>query len=153
QARGSMLGRVMYLARRSEMAPRMLAGIALRPRSTLLATAPLIVALTTVGCSHNRASYRPIYASPAPVVAPPPCTNCDPDGAPIAPIEPGAAPSSTVPLLPEAPGAEVSVPPASGRAVRSGASRGSAVESTPKSRIGNEPGDGETPPKSRIGNE
>lgn len=131
------------------MAMRMLARIALRPRSLLLVAASAIVAQMTIGCSHNRASYRPIYAAPAPVAAPP-CTNCGP-AAPLAPVEPGAAPSSTVPLLPEPAGAEVRVPPSGGPAPSS------AVPPPPEPAPGsrgarsNLNDSGEAAPRSRIG--
>ena len=35
---------------------------------------PLVAIAVATGCSHNRTSYRPIFARPAQVVAP--CTNC-----------------------------------------------------------------------------
>jgi len=132
------------------MALRKLAGIALRPRSLAVLAAAVVVAQATMGCSHNRTSYRPIYAAPAPVAAPP-CGNCGPDAA-IAPVEPGAAPSSSVPLLPEEPGADVRVPPASGPApAGNGPTRSSTVETPPKSRIG-EPNYDEIPPAPSGGN-
>ncbi len=134
------------------MALRKLAGIALRPRELLLLAASVIVAQTTIGCSHNRASYRPIYAAPAAVpVAAPPCNGCGPD-APISPVEPGGAPSSSVPLLPEAPG-EVNVPPVSGPAqAGNGPTRSSTVETPPKARIGSEPDYDPLPPARAGGN-
>jgi hypothetical protein len=134
------------------MALRKLATIAPRPRSLVLLAASVIVAQTTIGCSHNRTSYRPIYAAPAAVpVAAPPCNGCGPDVA-IPPAEPGGAPSSSVPLLPEAPG-EVSVPPAAGPAgAGAGPTRSSTVETPPKARIGSEPNYDELPPAPSGGN-
>jgi len=134
------------------MALRKLAGIVLRPRSLTLVAASVIVAQTTIGCSHNRASYRPIYAAPAAVpVAAPPCNGCGPDAA-ISPVEPGGAPSSSVPLLPEAPG-EAGAPPASGPVpAGTGSSRNSSVETPPKARIGSEPDYDPLPPASSGAN-
>jgi hypothetical protein len=139
----------MYLARRLKMASRKLAGIALRPRSLGLIAATVIVAQATFGCSHHRTSYRPIYAAPA-VVAAPPCNGYGPDAA-IAPAEPAGAPSSSVPLLPEPPGPAVGAPPAGAPpagapTAGTGATRDSTVEAPPKSRIGNEPSYDEFPP-------
>ena len=81
------------------MALQKLAGIALRPRRLALVAAAVLLAQMTIGCSHHRTTYRPIYAAPAPVAAPA-CGDGSP-AAPISPVEPGVAPSSSVPLLPE----------------------------------------------------
>ena len=51
------------------MALHKLASIAVRPRRDWRIAALSVAALTAAGCSHNRQSYRPIYASPAPVAA------------------------------------------------------------------------------------
>ena len=48
------------------MALHKLASIVVRPRRTWRIAALSAAALTAAGCSHNRQSYRPIFASPAP---------------------------------------------------------------------------------------
>jgi hypothetical protein len=135
------------------MATRILARIALRPRSLFFIAASAIAVQTMIGCSHHRTTYRPIYAAPAPVAAPP-CSNCGPE-APLTPIEPGAAPSSAVPALPEPAGAEVRVPPLSGPAPVGGGPPSSAVPPPPeppgaRGARSNAGDAAETPPRSRI---
>ena len=49
------------------MAPQKLAAIAVRPRRTWQIAALSVAVLTAAGCSRNRQSYRPIFASPVPV--------------------------------------------------------------------------------------
>ena len=81
------------------MALQKLAAIAVRPRRHLAdCGVAMFAAVTAAGCSHSRQSYRPVYATPAPVAAP--CTNCG-SARRRRRSEPGIAPVSSVPSLSE----------------------------------------------------
>ncbi len=94
-----------------------------------------IATLMTAGCANSRRSYRPIYATPAPVAAP--CTNCGSSSASVTTDEPVSSGTVTsVPSLVDTPSQSTTPPIRSG----SGSSRGQALDKTPKSRIDDEPG-------------
>jgi hypothetical protein len=138
---------MLNLARRLMMALHKLAAIAVRPQLRWKITAFSLAALTVAGCSHNRQSYRPIFARPAAVVSAP-CTNCG-----------GSSPSSSavvtegaiggtvtsVPSLVDTPSSDVpassSVPAAP---QGNGSVKSSTVEKLPTSRLEDEPGLNET---------
>ena len=56
------------------MAPQKLAAIAVRRVVPGKSQSYSVAVVAVAGCSHNRQSYRPIFASPVPVAKP--CTNC-----------------------------------------------------------------------------
>jgi hypothetical protein len=121
-----------------------LAASAPRPRSWWLVAVAVLAASTVVGCSHNRQSYRPIYAGPGSTSAP--CTNCG-SRATVTTDEPISASESTVPPL-SGPSSLNSTGPSTVGSFpgRSGGVRSSTVESVPKSQIGPEPEYDEVPP-------
>jgi N-acetyl-anhydromuramyl-L-alanine amidase AmpD len=139
------VGRVINLARRSTMALHPKAVIVVRSRRSWLVAVPMIAVSLAIGCSHNRQSYRPIYASPATAA---PCTNCGSSSSAPAPVtteEPGLAPAAPAPAL-SGPSSESTVPLLNGSGQPgTGQSRSSTVESMPKAQIGPDPGFDEVP--------
>jgi N-acetyl-anhydromuramyl-L-alanine amidase AmpD len=120
------------------MAPQKLASIGVRPRCTWQIAVVSVAALTAAGCSRNRQSYRPIFATPAAVAAP--CTNC---GGSSATVTEGPA-GSTVTSVPSLVDTPVSDTPAASSTAPSrpgnGPVRSSTVEKPPTSRLDDEPG-------------
>jgi N-acetyl-anhydromuramyl-L-alanine amidase AmpD len=126
--------------------------IAVRPRRAWPNAVLLSVAALTVGCSHDRQSYRPIYSTRGAVSAP--CTTCGsastittpestiPPVTSGTPLSESATTDSSVPALPP--------PTGSGN----GSSRGAAVESLPRAKIGGQPDefDDLSPTTGRRGN-
>ncbi|HZW33680.1 MAG TPA: N-acetylmuramoyl-L-alanine amidase, partial [Isosphaeraceae bacterium] len=100
--------------------------------------ATLTVALATVvGCSHNRQSYRPIYATPA-AAASAPCTNCG-SRATVTTEEPVSAPTSSVPVLSAPSTMNSTVPAPSAPLPGASGSVNSTVEPPPTAKPGAEP--------------
>ncbi len=124
------------------MAPQMKASIAVRPRCTWPIAVLSIAVLMAAGCSRNRQSYRPIFASPVPVTKP--CTNCGGSSATVI-EEPTGGTVSSVPSLVDPP---ISSTPAASSTAPSqtgnGQVRSSTVEKPPKARLDDEPGLNET---------
>jgi N-acetyl-anhydromuramyl-L-alanine amidase AmpD len=124
------------------MAPQTQALIAVRPQRTWQIAVLSVAVLTVAGCSHNRQSYRPIFASPVPVAKP--CTNCGSSSATVV-EEPSGGTVSSVPSLVDTP---VSDTPAASSTAPNGAGSGtvrsSTVEKPPKARLDDEPGLNET---------
>jgi hypothetical protein len=113
------------------------ATVAVRPYRALWVAALSIGTLMTAGCANSRRSYRPVYASPAPVAAP--CTNCGSSSATVTTDEPVSSGTVTsVPSLVDSPPRSSSVAPPSRSA--NGSNGGSTAEKTPKSRLDDEPG-------------
>ena len=121
------------------MTLRELVTIAVRPRRAWPYAMLLSVAALTVGCSHNRQSYRPIYSTRSSVTAP--CTSCGSASTITTPATTAPPISSGVPLS-DSSTIDSTVPalPPSGRSTN-GSSRSSSVESTPKASIGGQPDD------------
>jgi len=119
------------------MALQKLVTIAVRPRRAWPNAVLLSVAVLTVGCSHDRQSYRPIYTTRGAVSAP--CTSCG-SASTITTPESTIPPITSGTPLSESPPIDSSVPalPPSGRSAN-GSSRGAAVEPTPKASIGGQP--------------
>ncbi len=123
------------------MALRELVTIAVRPRlrMAVCGVAERGRALT-VGCSHNRQSYRPIYTTRSAVTAP--CTSCGSASTITTPAIDIAAVTSGAPLSDSSttrfdrPGAA-----SIGLVRRTDRVASSAVESTPKASIGGQPDD------------
>jgi N-acetyl-anhydromuramyl-L-alanine amidase AmpD len=124
------------------MATQKLASIAVRPQLTWQIAVLSVAVLTVAGCSRNRQSYRPIFASPVPVAKP--CTNCGSSSTTVV-EEPTGGTVSSVPSLVDTP---ISDTPAASSSVPSGAGSGtvrsSTVEKPPKARLDDEPGLNET---------
>ena len=124
------------------MAPQTQALIAVRPQRTWQIAVLSVAVLTVAGCSRNRQSYRPIFASPVPVTKP--CTNCGSSSATVV-EEPSGGTVSSVPSLVDTP---VSDTPAASSTAPNGAGSGtvrsSTVEKPPKARLDDEPGLNET---------
>jgi hypothetical protein len=126
------------------MALLTLASIAVRSRRTLHIAAFSVAALTTVGCSHNRQSYRPVFTRSAPLAAP--CTNCggsssvSGSGSAVISAEPTSSSVVSVPSLAEPPVSDVPATTSSSR-VQSGTAPviSSPVEKAPRSRLDDEP--------------
>jgi N-acetylmuramoyl-L-alanine amidase len=122
------------------MALLKLASVTVRPHRAWWITALSIAAVMTAGCANSRRSYRPVYASPAPVAAP--CTNCGSSSATVTTDEPvNSATVTSVPSLVDTPTSSSTTSPS--RSV-TGSNRGPAVDKTPKSRLDDEPGLDET---------
>src|SRR5215213_1906507 len=68
------------------MAPRLWSLFAVRPLGPVLVLAPFLFLATGPGCSHRRATLRPIYAAPATVA---PATVVPADPCPPAAVTPG----------------------------------------------------------------
>jgi N-acetyl-anhydromuramyl-L-alanine amidase AmpD len=120
------------------MALQKLASIGVRPRSTWQVAVLSVAILSVAGCSRNRQSYRPIFASPVPVAKP--CTNCGGSSATVI-EEPSGGTVSSVPSLVDTPVSDT--PAASSSAPSGGGSgtvRSSTVEKPPKARLDDEPG-------------
>jgi hypothetical protein len=131
------------------MALQKLAAIGVRTRRAWPVAVWMIAAVTAVGCSRGRQSYRPIFATPAPASTP--CTNCG-SGTTVTSEGPSTGSISSVPslgdpVISDSPSAPVNVPARSG----SGATRSSTVEPPPKSRINGEPAFDETAVPSNSG--
>jgi N-acetyl-anhydromuramyl-L-alanine amidase AmpD len=121
------------------MALQKLAPIGVRPRCTWQIAVVSVAVLTVAGCSHNRQSYRPIFASPVPVTKP--CTNCGGSSASVIEEPTGGGTVSSVPSLVDTPISDT--PAASSTAPSGGGSgtvRSSTVEKPPKARLEDEPG-------------
>jgi N-acetyl-anhydromuramyl-L-alanine amidase AmpD len=119
------------------MALQELVTIAVRPRRAWQNAVLLSVAVLTVGCSHNRQSYRPIYSTRGTVSAP--CTSCG-SASTLTTPESTMPPITSGTPLSESSTTDSSVPPLppSARSANS-SSRGAAVESTPRATIGGPP--------------
>jgi hypothetical protein len=112
------------------------ASVAVRPRRALWIAALSIATVMTAGCANRRKSYRPIYATPAPLAAP--CTNCGSSSATVTTDEPASSGTVTsVPSLVDTPSSSSTMSPSRSGG---GSSRGQAVDKTPKSRLDDEPG-------------
>ncbi len=112
------------------------ATVAVRPYRALCVAALSIGTVMTSGCANSRRSYRPVYASPAPVAAP--CTNCGSSSATVTSDEPVSSGTVTsVPSLVDSPPSSSVTPPSRSA---NGSNGGSTVEKTPKSRLDDEPG-------------
>jgi hypothetical protein len=120
------------------MALQELVAIAVRPRCAWRNAVLLSVAVLTAGCSQNRQSYRPIYTTRGAVSAP--CTNCGPASTITTPESTVVPPITSGAPLSDSTTTDSSVPalPSTSRSAN-GSSRGAAVESTPKARIGGAP--------------
>ncbi len=129
------------------MALQQSAAIGVRPRLHWRLALLVVATAVTVGCGRNRQSYRPVYTYPAPASTP--CSNCGSSAA-VTTEGPDGTTSSAVPLLPNSgsPDAPVVSTPAKPGA----AGQASPVESTPKSRLSDEPPfDDSTAPTSNQG--
>jgi N-acetyl-anhydromuramyl-L-alanine amidase AmpD len=120
------------------MALRKLVTIAVRTRGAWPYAVLLSVAALTVGCSHNRQSYRPIYTTRGAVSAP--CTTCGGSAATVTTPDSVVPPVSSGTPLSDSSTIDSTVPalPPSSRS-SNGSSRGAAVESTPRASIGGPP--------------
>ena len=129
------------------MALHKLAAIVVRPRLTWRLAALSAVALTAAGCSHNRQSYRPIFASRAPVVSRP-CTNCggsSPTASATVTEDVTGGTVTSVPSLVETPISDTPASSSTAPATQgTGQVRSSTVEKPPKARLDDEPGLNET---------
>jgi hypothetical protein len=126
-----------------KMALHKLASFVVRPLSVRKIAALVMAALAGAGCSHNRQSYRPIFARPATVVSAP-CTNCGGSSATVT-EDVGGGTVTSVPSLVDTPSSGTSVPPSMPPAASgNGTVRSSPVEKTPKARLDDEPGLNET---------
>jgi hypothetical protein len=120
------------------MGLRKLVTIAVRTRRAWRTAVLLSVAVLTVGCSHNRQSYRPIYSTRGAVSAP--CSTCGSGSSTVT-----TSPSTMAPITSGTPLSESStidssvpaLPPSTSSGNRS--SRGASVESTPRASIGGQP--------------
>ncbi len=120
------------------MTLRELVTIAVRPRRAWPNAMLLSVAALTVGCSHNRQSYRPIYSTRSAVTAP--CTTCGSASTMTdAGVDVRRRSRSGVPLSDSVDDRFDRSRAASIGSSANGSSPRSSVESTPKASIGGQP--------------
>jgi hypothetical protein len=130
--------------------PQMAASFS-RLRRLCAVAVPVLAVAMAAGCSHNRTSYRPLFARPAQVVAP--CTNCG--GSTSAVVTEGAVSAPAVPVpavpVPAVPGPTINsnVPvPSSSIQGSSVNTRNATSEPPPSAKIGAEPEYDELSPSS-----
>ncbi len=115
-----------------------------RLRRLCLVAVPVLAVAMAAGCSHNRQSYRPIFARPTRATAP--CSTCGGSQPAVVTDEAVSAPTSTVPPL-GGPSIESNVPtPSSSIQGSSGTTRNSTAEPPPSAKIVTEPEYDEIPP-------